>query len=72
MMNLGECFNTKTLIRILFCILLFSSVSYVCILIVMYALFCIFRFHRANWNSSATLTEVFSCFFLRCKANARA
>jgi len=41
------------------------------ILIVMYVLFCIFRFHRANWHSSATLTEVFPCFFLGCKANAR-
>jgi hypothetical protein len=39
--------------------------------IVMYVLFCIFCFHRANWHSSATLTEVFKCFFLRCKANAR-
>jgi hypothetical protein len=27
--------------------------------------------HRANWHSSATLTEVFPCFFLSCKANAR-
>jgi len=48
--------------------LLFTFVSYVflllclCILIVMYALFCIFCFHRANWHSSATLTEVFPCF----------
>jgi len=42
-----------------------------CILIVMYALFCIFCFHRANWHSSATLTEVFPCFFISCKANAR-
>jgi hypothetical protein len=25
--------------------------------------------HRANWQSSATLTEVFPCFFLSCKAN---
>ena len=41
-----------------------------CIVIVMYVLFCIFCFHRANWQSSATLTEVFPCFFLRCKANA--
>jgi len=24
-----------------------------------------------NWHSSATLTELFSCFFLSCKANAR-
>jgi hypothetical protein len=61
----------------LFCILLFNSVGYVflllcsCILIVMYALFCIFCFHSANCHSPATLTEVFPCFFLSCKANAR-
>ena len=42
-----------------------------CILIVMYALFCIFCFHRANWHSPATLTVVFPCFFLICKANSR-
>ena len=57
--------------------LLFNPVSYIflllclCILIVMYVLFCIFCSHRANWHSSATLTEVFSCLFLSCKANAR-
>ena len=27
--------------------------------------------HRANWHSSATLTEVFLCFSLSCKANSR-
>ena len=27
--------------------------------------------HRASWHSSATLTEVFPCFFLICKANVR-
>ena len=27
--------------------------------------------HRASWHSSATLTEVFPCFFLICKANAK-
>jgi hypothetical protein len=27
--------------------------------------------HRANWHSSATLTEGFPCFFLSYKANAR-
>jgi len=27
--------------------------------------------HRASWHSSATLTEVFPCFFLSFKANAR-
>jgi len=37
----------------------------------LYALFCIFSFHRANWHSPTTLTEVFPCSFLRCKANAR-
>jgi len=57
--------------------LLFNFVSYVflllslCILIVMYDLFCIFCFHRASWNSSATMTEVFPCLFLSCKSNAR-
>jgi len=46
--------------------LLFLCIIFYCytfILIVMYALFCIFRFHRASWQSSATLTEVFPCFF---------
>jgi Flp pilus assembly protein TadB len=51
---------------------LFILIMYcLCILIVMYVLFCIFCFHRANWHSSANLTEVFPCFFLSCKANAR-
>jgi len=27
--------------------------------------------HYASWHSSATLTEVFPCFFLSCKANAK-
>ena len=53
--------------------LLFNSVlPCLCILIVMYVLFCTFSFHRANWHSSATLTEVYPCYFLSCKANARA
>jgi len=37
----------------------------------LYALFCIFCFHCANSHSPTTLTEVFPCFFLGCKANAR-
>jgi hypothetical protein len=49
--------------------LLFNFISYVFLLLclfilfVMYVLFCIFCFHRASWHSSATLTEVFPCFF---------
>ena len=39
-------------------------------LIVMYTLFCVFCFLRANWHSSATLTEIFPYFFLSCKENA--
>jgi len=34
--------------------------------------YCMFTYlHRASWPSSATLTEVFLCFFLSRKANAR-
>jgi len=57
--------------------LLFNFVSYVfllsclCNLTVMHVLLCISCFHPANWHSSATLTEVFPCFILSCKANAR-
>jgi len=44
-----------------------------CIFIVMSTYsYCMFMYlHRANWHSSATLTEGFPCFFLSCKANAR-
>ena len=45
-----------------FCLILLSYVFLLlrlCILIVMYVLFCIFCFHRANWHFSATLTEDF-------------
>ena len=34
--------------------------------------YCMFMYlHRANWHSSATLTEFFPCFFLSCNAIAR-
>ena len=61
----------------MFCTLLLNSVSYVflllclCIHTAIYDLFCTFSFHRANWHTSATLTEVFPCFFLSCKENAK-
>jgi hypothetical protein len=70
-------FQVLFFIVCMFCVPLFNSVSYVfvllclCILIIMYVLFYIFCFHRATWHSSATLTEVFPCYFLSCKANAR-
>jgi len=60
----------------MFRMLLFNFVSYVllllclCILIVMYVLFCIVSCHRANWQSP-TLTEVFPCFFLSRKTDVR-
>ena len=63
----GICFVCLCLIFVNYVFLLLC----LCILIVMYAQFCIFCFHRANWHSSATLTEVFPCFFLNCKTNAR-
>ena len=37
----------------------------------MYSYFMFMYLHRASWHSSATLIEVFPCFFLSCKANAR-
>ena len=34
--------------------------------------YCMFTYpHRASWHSPATLTEVFPCFFLIWKTNAR-
>ena len=37
-----------------------------------FLLYCTFMYlHRASWHSSAALTEVFPCFFLSFKANAK-
>jgi hypothetical protein len=45
---------------------------YVYVFIVCLCIHCMFMYlHRASWHSSPTLTEVFPCFFLSCKANAR-
>jgi hypothetical protein len=52
-------------------VFLFSTVICVFIVMSMYS-YCMFMdLHRASWHSSATLTEVFPCSFLSCKANAR-
>ena len=52
-----------------YCIYVFLLLC-LCILIV--CMFCsVYCFHRAKWHPSATQTEVFLCFFLSCKANAR-
>jgi hypothetical protein len=50
-----------------------NNLHNLCIFIVMsmYS-YCMFMYlHRSSWHSSATLTEVFLCFFLSCKASAR-
>jgi hypothetical protein len=68
------------LVHFLSCIWLYVTYTFVkfFILIVMfmysyilYALFRIFCFHRANWHSLTILTEGFPCFFLSCKENGR-
>jgi len=48
--------------------ILLNVLLLLCILIDIYALFCIFF---GNWHSPATLNEGFPCCFLSCKANAR-
>jgi hypothetical protein len=63
--------NIQKIIIIIIIIIIMYSYCCLCILIVTYVLFCIFCFHRANWHSSATLTEVFPCFFLSCKTNVK-
>jgi hypothetical protein len=56
-------------------VFLYNTVIYVFLLlclIVCLRIHCMLMYlHRASWHSSATLTEVFPCFFLSCKANAR-
>jgi len=55
-------------------VFLFNTVIYVFLLLCLYILNFYFMFmylHRASWHSSVTLTEVFPCFFLSCKANSR-
>jgi hypothetical protein len=65
--SLGSIF----FINVYVVVFLFNTAIYVFYFISMYFC-CMFMYlHRASWHSSATLTEVFPCFFLSCKANAR-
>jgi hypothetical protein len=59
-------------INVYMVLFLFNTVIYVFLLLCLCILICLFVYlHRAGWHSSATLTEVFPCFFLSCNANAR-
>jgi hypothetical protein len=63
------------------CLILYFMYFYCYVLLYVYApiaclcIYFMFMYslyvYRASWHSSATLTEVFPCFFLSCKANAR-
>jgi hypothetical protein len=67
-------FNTVIYVYLLFVMsyCTFMHVLYVYVFILCLCIHCMFMYlHRASWLSSATLTEVFPCFFLNCKANAR-
>jgi len=53
-------------------VFLFNTVIYVSSMLCRMYSYCMFMYlHRASWHSSATLNEVFPCFFLSYKANAR-
>ena len=65
-------FNTVVYVFLLLYLLLYVyDLVYVFVLLYIYVLFMFMYLHSINWHSSATLTEVFPCFFLSCKANAR-
>jgi len=49
----------------------FNTVIYVFLLLSVYSYFMFMYLRHASRHSFATLTEVFPCFFLSCKANAR-
>ena len=59
-----------------FYIFLLSCFMYFYCYVYVFLLLCMFCsvysvFIMPNWHSSPTLTEVFPCFFLSCKANVR-
>ena len=53
------------------CIYILSCILCIFIVMSMYSYCMLMYLRRARWQSSATLTEVFPCFFLNCKTNAR-
>ena len=59
------CFNPVGYVFLLLCLCILTLFCIFCTLV------CIFCFHHANWHSLATLSEVFPCFSLSWKANAR-
>jgi hypothetical protein len=55
-----------------FVLLYIYASIYVYVFIVCLSIHCMFIYlHRAIWHSLPTLTEVFPCFLLSCKTNAR-
>jgi hypothetical protein len=53
-------------------VLLFNTLIYVFFIVMSMYFYSMFMYlYRASWHSSATLIEVFPCFFLSCKANTR-
>jgi len=73
--NIYSCWTTFFLLKITY-ISSFETQSFLCLLCIFIVMsvysYCMFMYlHRAGWHSSATLTEVFPCFFVSCKANAR-
>jgi hypothetical protein len=68
-------FNTVIYVFLFFIVMsycTFIHLFYVYVFIICLCIHCMFMYlHRASWHSSPTLTEVFRCFFLSFKANAR-
>jgi len=59
----------RTLPKFLCCLCIICFVLF-CLLCVCVCVNVFMYLHRASWYSLGTLTEVFPCFFLSCKANA--
>jgi hypothetical protein len=66
-------FNTVIYVFLLLCLIvrLYTYLMFMYLLYVYIFILCYMYLYRASWHPSPTLTEVFPCFFLSCKANAR-